>query len=344
QRELNVRGASILITTDGPKAGRLPIHRTTSKLSMAPPGPYVRSMPVVALIALLVSADGPEPRVLVMPWSVTLRSEHPPVLDEVLAHQVTEHLPEHRVVGMRDVEALLDLELAKDLIGCDDVACTAEIGLALDADLLVRGSLGTVGRRVIALLKLIDTQEGVVLRRVERSMPVGGDTAGLVERLVQDLFRPRERKFTLQLPGRSYEQWSAKVQRLAYGGVNCDADPQCYESNADAIRFLLDHRQQPEIIAAHRPALEARAAELQQNAERLREEGPVPPPTAPRVTVIVQPRPVVAPVVRVPPGVRVPPTRTAKKRQPPMLKPAGARPAHTSYRRIAKPRKKTGAD
>lgn len=274
-------------------------------------------------VALLVVGveDPPEgPNVLVMPWSIALGASYGPVLDELLTQAVAERLPEHRVVGLRDVEALLNLELAKDLIGCDDVACAAEIGAALQAEVLIRASMGTVGSRVIAVMKRIDTASGTVVGRVERSMPRDGDIETLIARLADDLLRPERRRFTLRLPGRTHAQWTERVQMLAHGSLKCFTDDEClklYTRNARAIGFLLTHRDEPATVRAHRPALEARLAYLQGEERRLRES--LQAKREPEVKVVEAPataQPVQVVVVSVP----TPPAQSTRT-NPPSKKP-----------------------
>ncbi len=124
-----------------------------------------------ALIALgLFVGALAEERILVMGWSVGTGVELPhALLDEVLDHSVRRHSGAATVTSLRDVGALLDLEQAKDLVGCDDVTCTAEIGLALDADRIVMGAIGRIGGRTHLALKIVESRSAKVVHRINAS-------------------------------------------------------------------------------------------------------------------------------------------------------------------------------
>jgi hypothetical protein len=74
-----------------------------------------------------------------------------------------------RVVGRDDIRAMLALEANKQLAGCDDVSCLAEIGGALGVDYLVAGSVGMIGEVYVVGLRLIEPQRASVASRVSES-------------------------------------------------------------------------------------------------------------------------------------------------------------------------------
>lgn len=73
------------------------------------------------------------------------------------------------VISQDDIKAMLALESDKQLLGCDDVSCIAEIGGALGVDYLVTGTVGQVGDTFLVWLKLIDIRQAKVLNRVSES-------------------------------------------------------------------------------------------------------------------------------------------------------------------------------
>ena len=60
--------------------------------------------------------------------------------EAVVANRHHHGLVRHQLV--LDAEALLKVETARDLLGCDEVTCMTEIGGAIGADYVVRGNVG----------------------------------------------------------------------------------------------------------------------------------------------------------------------------------------------------------
>jgi hypothetical protein len=78
-----------------------------------------------------------------------------PTLTEVLTVEV-DNLGAYKVVGGRDVQAMLGFEKQKDMLGCTDAACLAEIGGALGVDRIVVSHIGMVGKTYVVNIKLIN--------------------------------------------------------------------------------------------------------------------------------------------------------------------------------------------
>lgn len=91
------------------------------------------------------------------------------------------------VIGASDVNAMLDVELQRDLLGCSDVSCMAEIAGALDADLLLRGVLGRVGDEVAVNLSLVSSSEGVAVARVQQNYATAGELMRGIPRVLVNL-------------------------------------------------------------------------------------------------------------------------------------------------------------
>jgi TolB-like protein len=71
------------------------------------------------------------------------------------------------VLGMSDVEALLEVESDRAQLGCtDDNSCLAELGGALGVDKIITGEIGRVGKRLLIGLRMIDREAVVVDNRV----------------------------------------------------------------------------------------------------------------------------------------------------------------------------------
>ena len=84
-----------------------------------------------------------------------------------------------RVIGQDDVNQLLSLEAQKDLLGCEDTTCFAEIGGALGVPRLLAFHVARVGESWAVNGKLIDTAEISVIARISEF--IDGDGAALLK-------------------------------------------------------------------------------------------------------------------------------------------------------------------
>jgi hypothetical protein len=104
-----------------------------------------------------------------------------------------------QVVSRTDLEAMLGAEKLRDRLGCDEVSCFAEIGLAAGVERVLAGSVSRVEHALVVSLQLVNVAYGSVENRVTLSWD--GPTAGLADVLTagaQQLVVPlRDRK-----PGR----------------------------------------------------------------------------------------------------------------------------------------------
>lgn len=83
------------------------------------------------------------------------------------------------VLGMSDVKALLGLEAAKQLAGCSESECIAQVGGAMGANLVISGSVGALGSARVLSLVLLDVAQAKVLARAQRK--AGEDLAALAD-------------------------------------------------------------------------------------------------------------------------------------------------------------------
>ncbi|MEL6547673.1 MAG: hypothetical protein AAFQ82_23820, partial [Myxococcota bacterium] len=95
-----------------------------------------------------------------------LRAELPGLYSERLLGGLQE-LTRFKGVGMRDLEALLNAEQQRDLLGCDDVSCIAEIAGAMNTDYLLRSTVGRVAGEHAVHLSLIDQKSTDVVSRAD---------------------------------------------------------------------------------------------------------------------------------------------------------------------------------
>jgi hypothetical protein len=62
------------------------------------------------------------------------------------------------IITLDDINAQLGRSQAQDVLGCDDVACAAEIGGALGTRMLISGKVRKIKRQLMLSLSLIDTE------------------------------------------------------------------------------------------------------------------------------------------------------------------------------------------
>jgi hypothetical protein len=101
----------------------------------------------ISLALLLLSptwayADSVGAKLAVMPLTASgITPEKTRLLDDLLTTQLYER-GHGGVMSAADINAVLGLEKMKDVAGCSDVSCLAEVGGALGVDTNVAGSVG----------------------------------------------------------------------------------------------------------------------------------------------------------------------------------------------------------
>ncbi len=96
---------------------------------------------------------------------------------------------EKKVLGVADLEAILNSEKMKDLAGCDKVSCYSEIASALGARWLVRSTLEASGEKLTLRGVLLDATSLTVVRSVERRVLRDGVVLKFATRdIVHELF------------------------------------------------------------------------------------------------------------------------------------------------------------
>ncbi len=76
-----------------------------------------------------------------------------------------------RVVSLEDVETAISMERKKDALGCSDIACASEIGSALGSDLVLYGTVGSLGDQYNVALTVVDAKGGTVKGRLTVQCP-----------------------------------------------------------------------------------------------------------------------------------------------------------------------------
>jgi hypothetical protein len=148
-------------------------------------------------ILLLLAVAPPAERVAVydIQADTALGDRVGPVLTSSIVAEVRK-LRGLSVIGMDEVRAMLDLEAQKQLVGCADDSCLAEIAAALGVDTVLVGSIARVGDQHFFGLRRIQqtsaTVKGQVNQRLERGN--GEEFLGVVGPAIEALFPERELK------------------------------------------------------------------------------------------------------------------------------------------------------
>lgn len=111
------------------------------------------------------------------------------VLDDALVAEMRK-LKGASVIGLDEVKAMLDLEAQKQLTGCTEASCIAEIASALGADVLIIGQIAMVNGERIFGLKRIDQQTATVVNEVNLKLvdDGGNECLASVGQVVEKLF------------------------------------------------------------------------------------------------------------------------------------------------------------
>ncbi|MEO1172473.1 MAG: hypothetical protein AAFX94_10550 [Myxococcota bacterium] len=142
-----------------------------------------------ALLFAALAASDPEDIVVTDMRSPALTDAQRGALTDLVVYGVSQRKRYRKVVTMEDVRAQLGVESTKQMLGCDDVSCAAEIGAALGARYLLTSAANPLGKRLVFSLSLIDTQTQETkraLRRVNRKNESGWESA--VEQAIGELF------------------------------------------------------------------------------------------------------------------------------------------------------------
>ena len=92
-----------------------------------------------------------------------------------------------RALGPSDIKSLLSVDAQKQLLGCSDASCMATLGGAVNADLVVTGQVGRLGKLYVVTLKLLDAKDAKLLARSSAQLKHLEDAAKVVGPLVDKL-------------------------------------------------------------------------------------------------------------------------------------------------------------
>ncbi|MBI3179973.1 MAG: PEGA domain-containing protein [Deltaproteobacteria bacterium] len=157
---------------------------------------------------------------------------HSQGLDAQLARSLTDVIPQaldemgaFKSISMQEIKQMLALEQTKQLLGCDDVSCLAELGGALGTEYMISGSVAVAGGGYLVQLQLANVPRASVENRVSRDYTGGaGGLAAEVRTatkiLVSKLLSARSGKLLLTV---SETGASVKVDGVIVGTTPLDA-------------------------------------------------------------------------------------------------------------------------
>jgi hypothetical protein len=130
---------------------------------------------VAVLLSTASAAAEPKPVLRIALTGFASNDIPPSWVPVVEASTLTElrKLARVNVIGFEEVKSMLDFEAQKQLLGCSESSCLSEIGEALGVDVVVSGSLSTVGGEHVFGLRRIDEKRAEVAGTVTRRFAAG---------------------------------------------------------------------------------------------------------------------------------------------------------------------------
>jgi hypothetical protein len=150
----------------------------------------------VSLLAWAATAQGAghkakKPRVMLLdiPADQAFSVNVTKAMNDFIAGAVTDQ--GFQVITQQDVTAALGVERQRQLLGCGETNCLAEIGGAMGADYIVRGNIAVLDADTALTLALVDNKGQPI--KMERKLVSGKSSSTLIkalEELVPKLMRP----------------------------------------------------------------------------------------------------------------------------------------------------------
>ena len=91
------------------------------------------------------------------------------LLTDIVTNEVG-HYRMFQVISAGEINAMLGMEKMKEAVGCNDVACAAEIGGALGSNYMLAGTVGRLGSKLTISLSLFDIHEMKVVTRARSTV------------------------------------------------------------------------------------------------------------------------------------------------------------------------------
>ncbi len=193
----------------------------------------------IAMALALAAAPAAQPIKLAAPGltPLNLSADEARFYSDHLAQQLA--VKGIRVVTPSEITALLGLQRQKDLMGCSESSCIAELAGALGVDGIITGNLGKFGKEYQLNIKILDARDGRALS-VHTSRPSGEssllDQCTLAANAAaQDLVRELRPEW-LKAPGATHALRRYSWVPLAVGAVGAGV------GTAMLVQAGADHR------------------------------------------------------------------------------------------------------
>ncbi|MEW5852539.1 MAG: hypothetical protein AB2A00_27380, partial [Myxococcota bacterium] len=168
-------------------------------------------------------------RLLVMPLEARagVSAKEASLLSDLLVSE-TRRIPGYRVIAHADIEQMLSLEMKQQLLGCNGTSCLAELGGALDADEVLYGSVGRLGREelVLSVTRIDPRNANALAGESERLSGANADaTLDSVPRVLHRLYpqyeppEPRVRTLSRPLLWGALTAAGAAIQYSAFSSL-----------------------------------------------------------------------------------------------------------------------------
>ena len=137
-------------------------------------------------IAVLVTLAAAPVKVAVPGLNVVkLEAGEGQLYEELLAQKLRENGLE--VVSARDITQVLGFERQKQLLGCEDASCIAELAGSLGADALVVGDVGKLDKLYVLNLKVLSASDGKTLSQLSTQVDEASKMPAALERAAKEL-------------------------------------------------------------------------------------------------------------------------------------------------------------
>lgn len=147
-------------------------------------------MALAALVVGAVAASVPPASLKVLLLPMVADAVDPAIaraVDGLIASRLSER-EALRIVSAADLESLVEAELLKDSVGCDDLSCSSELAGAIAADRILAGQLGRLGGQYVLSLRWLDAVYGEPLSHVSETAPNEEALTTAVPRALAQLF------------------------------------------------------------------------------------------------------------------------------------------------------------
>jgi hypothetical protein len=188
-------------------------------------------IPVLLTAMLSGSALGAEDQisVAVMEFSTKggVTQKQMDALSDMLVSEIR-GLGKYSVIGSNDIRAMFQLEERRQILGCNDESCVAEVGGALGVRWIVIGNIGLFGQTYLMNLKLLDAQKVKLISAVSRKAKGSQDElVDLLPGIVRELFDVEDLQPAVEQPAPAspHSLWGhvtlwTGVGLVALGGVS----------------------------------------------------------------------------------------------------------------------------